>query len=150
MPLPGCNTAYLILAEHPGAKYSPVSSHAACSQWNTCPSSGMWRRVGLVGTDVSEEHVRSILRVERISELGTKLEVSLIVNAIVVTNPLILSTLKMEATPSSKTSVLTRHKRCHKPQNGILHSHRREDLTSYISVNKHHHPTQVPSTLRTT
>jgi hypothetical protein len=31
------------------------------------PSSGMWRRVGLVRTDVSEERVASIFRVERYS-----------------------------------------------------------------------------------
>jgi hypothetical protein len=29
------------------------------------PSSGMWRRVGLVWTDVSEEGIASILRVEK-------------------------------------------------------------------------------------
>jgi hypothetical protein len=31
----------------------------------------MWHCVGLVRTDVSREHVASIFRVERISELGT-------------------------------------------------------------------------------
>jgi hypothetical protein len=34
-------------------------------------SSGMLRRVALVGTDVSEELGASIIRVTRISELGT-------------------------------------------------------------------------------
>jgi hypothetical protein len=29
------------------------------------PSSGMWRRVGLVRTDVSEERVASIFKVEK-------------------------------------------------------------------------------------
>jgi hypothetical protein len=35
------------------------------------PSSAMWRRVDLVRTDVSEERVASIIKVKRISELGT-------------------------------------------------------------------------------
>jgi hypothetical protein len=35
-------------------------------------SSGMLRRVALVRTDVSGEHIASIIRVTRISELGTK------------------------------------------------------------------------------
>jgi hypothetical protein len=34
------------------------------------PSSGMLHRLALVRTDVSEEHVPSIIRVTRISELG--------------------------------------------------------------------------------
>jgi hypothetical protein len=33
------------------------------------PSSGMWRRVGLVRQDVSEECIASIFKVERISEV---------------------------------------------------------------------------------
>jgi hypothetical protein len=35
------------------------------------PSSGIWRRVGLVRSDVSGEHVASTLGVEEISELAT-------------------------------------------------------------------------------
>jgi hypothetical protein len=35
------------------------------------PSCEMWPHVGLVRTNVLEEHVASILRVERIRELGT-------------------------------------------------------------------------------
>jgi hypothetical protein len=35
------------------------------------PSSGMLRRVALVGTDVWEEHIASIIRVRGIIELGT-------------------------------------------------------------------------------
>jgi hypothetical protein len=38
----------------------------------------MWRRVGLVKTDVSEEHIASIFTVETVSELGTTLAVSVI------------------------------------------------------------------------
>jgi hypothetical protein len=40
------------------------------------PSSGMLRRVALVGTDVSEELSTSFIRVTRIGELGTTLAVT--------------------------------------------------------------------------
>jgi hypothetical protein len=39
-------------------------------------SSGMFRRVALVGTDVSEELSASFIRVIRIGELGTTLAVT--------------------------------------------------------------------------
>jgi hypothetical protein len=35
------------------------------------PSCGMWSRVDLIRTDVSEENIASIIRVQRINELGT-------------------------------------------------------------------------------
>jgi hypothetical protein len=41
------------------------------------------------------------------------------------------STLKMDAKCSSETSVHTRSTQRHIPENGILHSHRRENLKSY-------------------
>jgi hypothetical protein len=41
------------------------------------------------------------------------------------------STLKMEAIRSSETSVHTRSTRRHIPEDGIAHSHRRENLRSY-------------------
>jgi hypothetical protein len=69
-------------------------------------SSGMLRRVALVRTDVSEELIASIIRVIRIDEV--------------------------EALRYSKTSVLTRATRRNIPEDGILHSHRRENLKSYI------------------
>jgi hypothetical protein len=58
-------------------------------------SSGMFRRVALVRTDVSEELSASFIRVTRISELGTKLAVTssvrrLLVAASVVPNSPIL------------------------------------------------------------
>jgi hypothetical protein len=42
------------------------------------------------------------------------------------------STLKMEAILSSETLVHTRCTRRHIPEDGILHSHRRENLRSYM------------------
>jgi hypothetical protein len=63
------------------------------------PSSGMFRRVPLVRTNVSEELGASIIRVIRMGELGTTLAV---------------------------TSSI--------PEDGILHSHRRESLRSYIAL----------------
>jgi hypothetical protein len=71
-------------------------------------SSGMLRLVALVRTDVSEEISASIIRVTRVGELGTTLAAS-----------------------SSETSVLTRATRRNIPED-ILHSHRRENLKSYI------------------
>jgi hypothetical protein len=44
------------------------------------------------------------------------------------------STLKMEAIRSSETSVHTRSTRIHIPEDGILHSHRRENLRSYLYI----------------
>jgi hypothetical protein len=45
-----------------------------------------------------------------------------------------LVTLMMEVIHSSETSVLTRVIRRHIPNDGILHSHRRENLKSYKNV----------------
>jgi hypothetical protein len=68
----------------------------------------MLRCVALVRTDVSEELGASIIRVTRIDELG------------------VLS--------SCETSVLTKATRRNSPEDGILHSHRRENLKSYIEL----------------
>jgi hypothetical protein len=65
-------------------------------------SSGMLRRVALVRTDISEELSASFIRVTRIVELGT-----------------------LAVTSNRRT-------RINIPEDAILHSHRRENLKSYM------------------
>jgi hypothetical protein len=101
-------------------------------------SSGMFRRVVLTRTDISEEHIASIIRMSRVGELGTTSAVTdnrsmlrLIVTANVDPSSPILVTLMMEAIFSFETSVPTRAARHDIPEDGIIHCHRREDLKSY-------------------
>jgi hypothetical protein len=112
--------------------------------WWGMASSGMLWRVALVRTDVSEELSASFIRVTGIGELGTALAVTstqlflrsvrrLLVTASAVPSSPILVILMKDVLSSSETLVLTRAARRNIPEDAILHSHRRENLESYIA-----------------
>jgi hypothetical protein len=82
------------------------------------PSFGMLHHMALVRTDISEEHI-----VRRL----------LVMSNVVPSSPILVTPL-MEALSSSYTSVLTRATRRNIPEDCILHSHRRENLKSYIAL----------------
>jgi hypothetical protein len=83
----------------------------------------MFRRVALVRTDVSEERIVLLRSMRR-----------LLVTANAVPSSPILVSLIMEALISSETSVLTKSTRLTIPEDGILHSHSRENLKSDIQT----------------
>jgi hypothetical protein len=81
--------------------------------------------VVLVRTDDVKKRTAHIIRMKRISEL---------VAGNVVPTSLILFTLMMEATSTQGTSVLTRATRRHIAEDGILHSHLRENIKCYTAL----------------
>jgi hypothetical protein len=66
--------------------------------------------------------------------VALRIVLQLLVTAYVVPSSLIRSTLMMEAIHSSKMQFLTRATLRHITEDGILHSHRRENLKSYIPI----------------
>jgi hypothetical protein len=101
----------------------------------------MGRRVDIVLTDVSGEHISSIFRVEEKrskfanEELTRAGAVSLLAPAHAGSSLVnflnFSSTVKMEEIRSSEISGNTISTRRHIPQGCFLHSHRRENLRSY-------------------
>jgi hypothetical protein len=92
----------------------------------------MLRRVALVTNNISQERIASIIRATRIG-VFLRSVLQLLVTANVVPSSPNDVILNMEPIRSTETSVLTRTKKCHIPEDGILHSHRRENLKSYIA-----------------
>jgi hypothetical protein len=89
----------------------------------------MWRCVDSGLTGVSEEH-RLDLQGKKIQERGSSVSLQPPAGA---GSPLAdFSTLKMEAIRSSETSVNRGSTQRHTPEDDILHSHRCENLKSYI------------------
>jgi hypothetical protein len=124
---------YMGLFPRSKANYSPRSSVEAnnvrgnTSIWRM-PSSWMWRCVDLLWTDASEERVTYTFRVEKsaIEEPTWAGGCRLSHQSKTVFSD--FSTLKMEAIHSSETSIHTKSTRRRIPEDGILHSHRREHL----------------------
>jgi hypothetical protein len=90
----------------------------------------MWHRVEVVLTDVSEERIPSIFRVEgkirksareaSVRDVKRRLLLTSLTDASPADSHIFPSTLKMEAIRSSETSVNTTSTRCHIPEDCFL------------------------------
>jgi hypothetical protein len=92
-------------------------------------SSGMLRCVTLVRTDVSEELIASIIRMTRMKFLRSMR--LFLVTVYVPSLPILVSLMAIQ---SCETSVLTRVTQRNIPEDGIIHSYRRENLKSYTEL----------------
>jgi hypothetical protein len=95
--------------------------------------------VALVRTDVSEECIVSIIRLKRIRVLETtfvflRSVLQLLVTANIVPSSLILFTPMMEAIRASESSAIKRATRRRIPEEGIFHSHFRENIKSFSEI----------------
>jgi hypothetical protein len=113
-------TAYNLKIMSRIRKYNLIHRIAKCFRncylsWRMS-SSGMLRRAALVRTDISVELSASFIRVTRISELGTTL-------AVTSNRRMLRRNTKCTVTRA------TRHKI---PRDAIFHSHRSENLKSYM------------------
>jgi hypothetical protein len=93
------------------------------------PSSGKLRRVAVTETEVSEKRIASIIRVTRIGELGTSLEIPRNRSILRRNNRLLVTANVVRC-----SSVLIRATLRNNPEVDILHSYRRENLKSYIAL----------------
>jgi hypothetical protein len=81
----------------------------------------MLRSVALVRADVSEECSTTIIKATRNGELGTTLAVT-------------INRSTLHASIASYVPTLLPNVGCNIPEDGILHSLRRENLKSYIAL----------------
>jgi hypothetical protein len=90
----------------------------------------MLRHVAFVTTDISEESIASIIR----KTVFLHSVLRLLVSANVASGSPILFTLMLVEIRPSEISVPSRVTRRNIPEDGILHSHRRENLGAYIAL----------------
>jgi hypothetical protein len=111
-----------------------MNIHVERKVLNKMLSSGMLCHVALVRTNVLKERSTSIIKVTRISELGTTLAITSNQRKLQRNYFTDFFTLMMEALHSSETSVLTGATQHNVPEVNILHSHHLENLKSSIAL----------------